>query len=234
MIDLAAYALALALSQEPDTAATPLEKELAAESAEQGSEGTTPTAPTGPVGAPRPKGADDVQSVLKRLPNMKPEERQAALIQLQKQFGAAESNPVLPSADIDLSEYLSLSPQDQALVIARAFFGDVISGDATRVVSRAGYPFFMEARRVDRPEELLTQWGKSLRSRRTDLLKLYSVEILTPADMEKKYGKAPQRLNSWNLRAPNTFVAVGNLSGHATILLLRQAGAAWQVVGFHD
>jgi hypothetical protein len=30
------------------------------------------------------------------------------------------------------------------------------------------------------------------------------------------------------------YFAVGNLSGHATIVMLRQAGAAWQVVGFHD
>jgi hypothetical protein len=52
--------------------------------------------------------------------------------------------------------------------------------------------------------------------------------------MEKKYGKPPARLSSWAWRQPNTFVAVGNLSGHATILLLHQVGAAWQVIGFHD
>ncbi|MGV3621594.1 MAG: hypothetical protein ACO1OB_12290 [Archangium sp.] len=235
MIDLAAYALALALSQEPDTAATPLEKELAAESAQQTDTPTPGTAtPTGPVGAPKPKGADEVTNTVKKLSSMKPEERQAALLSLQKQFGGVDSNPVLPTPDIDLGEYLNLNPQDQALVVARAFFGDVVAGDASRIVSRSGFPFFMESRRVDRPEELLSQWSKSLRSRRTDLLKLYSVEVMAPAELEKKFGKAPARLNTWNLKAPNTFVAVGNLSGHATILLLRQAGAAWQVVGFHD
>ena len=236
MIDLAAYALALALSQEPDTAATPLEKELAAESAAQDGDSPAPaTSPSpGPASAPKPKGADDVLSVMKKLPSMKPEEQQQALIRLQQQFGSAESNLVLPTPDIDLAEYLALSPENQALVVARAFFGDVVSGDAGRVVARSGYPFFMEGRRINTPEELSSAWGKALRSRRTDLLKLYSVEVLTPADMEKKYGKAPARLNGWNLKAPNTFVAVGNLSGHASVLLLRQAGAAWQIVGFHD
>lgn len=235
MIDLAAYALALALSQEPDTAATPLEKELAAESAQQDTDSTPTAAPsTGPVAPPRPRGADDVTSILRKLPGMKPDDRQVAIQQLQRQFGNVESNPVLPTGDIDLAAYLNLLPQEQVLVIARAFFSDVIAGDAAHLVARSGFPFFMEARRVDRPEELLAQWGKSLRSRRTDLLKLYSVEVLTPADMEKKYGKAPARLNGWNLKAPNTYVAIGNLSGHASILLLRQVGATWQVVGFHD
>ncbi|PZR10762.1 MAG: hypothetical protein DI536_18980 [Archangium gephyra] len=234
MIDLAAYALALALSQEPDTAATPLEKELAAESAQQSDTPTTAPSPSGSVGAPKPKGADEVTNTVKKLSSMKPEERQATLIQLQKQFGGVDSNPVLPTLDIDLGEYLQLPVQDQALVVARSYFNDIVAGDAARMLARSGFPFFMESRRVDRPEELLSQWSKSLRSRRTDLLKLYSVEVMTPAEMEKKFGKAPARLSAWNLKAPNTYVAVGNLSGHATILLLRQAGVAWQVVGFHD
>jgi hypothetical protein len=119
-------------------------------------------------------------------------------------------------------------------VVARGFFVDLIAADTPRLIARSGYPFFMEARRIDKPEDLRTQWGKSLRTRRADLLKLYSVEVFTVADMEKKYGKPPARLSSWAWRQPNTFVAVGNLSGHAAILLLHQVGAAWQVIGFHD
>jgi len=171
---------------------------------------------------------------MQKLPAMTPEERALAIAAIQKQFGQVESNPVLPSGEIDLEKYLELTPAQQVEVMARGFFNDLIAGDTNRVVARAGFPFFMEGRRVDRPEDLKTQWGKTLRSRRADLLKLYSVEVLLPADMEKKYGKAPQRLSGWNWRSPNTYLAVGNLSGHATILLLRQAGAAWQVVGFHD
>ena len=101
---------------EPDTAATPLEKELAAESAAQDGDSPAPaTSPSpGPASAPKPKGADDVLSVMKKLPSMKPEEQQAALLRLQQQFGSAESNPVLPTPDIDLAEYLALSPENQA------------------------------------------------------------------------------------------------------------------------
>lgn len=231
-MNVSAYALALALSQDP-APAVPLEQELANESAQQAQDGTAAPAPA-PVGPAKPKGADEVTSTIKKMPAMKPEEQTAALERLRAQFGHTSSNPVLPSEDVDLMTYLSLSPADQALVVARGFFSDVINGDASDLVARSGLPFFMESRRVDRADELLSAWSRSLRSRRTDLLKLYSVEILTPAELEKKYGKAPARLSQWPMKSGTTFFAVGNLSGHATIVLLRQAGAAWQVIGFHD
>jgi hypothetical protein len=129
---------------------------------------------------------------------------------------------------------MDLAPVDQARVVARQFLEDLIAGDSRALVTASGLPFYLEDRRVDRLDELRSEWTRALRSRRADLLTLYSLEILTPADMEKKYGKAPARLAQWNLRAPNTLIAVGNLSGHATVLLLRQVGMTWQVLGFHD
>ena len=230
-MNVAAYALCLALSQEPEV--TPPEP-TATPAAVEG-EPTAPTAaPTAPTGPARPKGADEVARFVAKLPGLKPEERAAALQAIAKQYGQVESSPVLPTGDIDLDKYLGLQPADQVQVVARGFFMDLIAAETGKLVARSGYPFFMEARRVDRPEDLRTQWGKALRSRRADLLKLYSVDVYLPADMEKKYGKPPARLSAWNWRAPNTYVVVGNLSGHATILLLHQAGAAWQVIGFHD
>ena len=99
-----------------------------------------------------------------------------------------------------------------------------VEGEARAAEDRAG----------DRAGERVEKADVALRQGRADALKLYGVEVLLPADMEKKYGKSPQRLSAWNTRAPNTYFAVGNLSGHAAVLMLRQAGAAWQVVGFHD
>lgn len=227
-MNVAAYALCLALTQEPEAAPPPDEAAPAAEA--QGEPAPAPV----PAGPARPKGADDVTRLMSKLPSMKPEERSAALEALMRQYGQAESNPVLPTADIDLDKYLGLPPAEQAQVVARGFFLDLIAADTGKLLARSGYPFFMEARRVDRPDDLRTHFGKALRSRRADLLKLYSVEVFLPAEMEKKYGKPPARLSAWNWRSPNTYVAVGNLSGHAAIVLLHQAGAAWQVVGFHD
>lgn len=228
MIDLCAAALALALSQAPD-------QDDAAEAPPPTAPAAPPKdAPAPPAAAPKSKAADDVQRLLSRLPSMTEDQRAEALEALARQYGAADTSPVLPSADTHLGRYLSLTPAEQGFIAAREFTLDLISGDGARLMSHAGFPFFLEGRRVDRPEELRTEWAKALRSRRTDLLTLYGIEVLTPAEMEKRYGRPPQRLSAWPWRAPNTQVAVVNLSGHAAILLLRQAGAAWQVVGFHD
>lgn len=236
MIDLAAYALGLLLAQEPDA---PAEPAAAAPEAAEGAPAAAPAAeaPASPAVAPvgaKPKGADEVTRLIQKLPTMSEAERVEALETLMKQYGSAETNPVLPGADTDLDAYLGLPPKDQAAVVARGFMTDLIEGDSSRLVARAGLPFFIEGRRIDRADDLKTEWSRTLRSRRTDLLTLYGLEVFAAADMEKKHGKAPQRLSNWSWRAPNTWVAVANVSGHATVLLLRQAGATWQVVGFHD
>jgi len=102
------------------------------------------------------------------------------------------------------------------------------------MLAHCGLPFMLEDRRIDRADELRSEWVKNLRAKRTDLLVLYDVELLTPPEMEKKYGAPPRRLSGWSWRSANTSLAVGNLSGHAMVLLLRPVGAAWQIVGFHD
>lgn len=233
MIDLAAYALGLVLAQEPDAPAAPPPEEAPAAATAEPAPAAGPAAPAA-AAAPKPKGAEEVTKLLQKLPSMSEEEKAKALEAIVKQYGVTETNPVLPGVDTDLDKYLALPPKDQAAVVARGFLTDLIDGDSGRLVARAGLPFFIEGRRIDRADDLKAEWSRTVRSRRTDLLTLYGVEVLAPADMEKKYGKAPQRLSSWNWRAPNTFVAVANVSGHATVLLLRQAGAAWQVIGFHD
>lgn len=232
----AALVVMALLSQDPEPPAEPAPPPAAEQPAAPADQpGEQPVATPAP-GAPPPKskGADDVARLIKKFPDMKPEERAAAIAEIQKQYGTYEYNPVVPPADVDFEKYAGLPLADQVKVIARRVFADLIAGDAPGFVTHAGFPFMLEGRRIDRPEELRNEWAKSLRAKRTDLLSLYDIEVLTPAEMEKKYGKPPQRLSRWDWRAPNTFVAIGNLSGHATVLLMRQVGAAWQVVGFHD
>jgi hypothetical protein len=197
-----------------------------------------PAAPTEPAAvapaAPvRNKAADEVARSLKKI-QLPPEARKQALDDLQIQFGQTDVNPVLPPRGWAVEKFMELTPADQARVVARRWLEDLIAGDGRALVASAGLPFFMEDRRIERVDELRNEWSRALRSRRTDLLTLYSLEVLTPADMEKKYGRAPQRLSRWDTRGPNTFFVVANLSGHATVLLLRQAGITWQVLGFHD
>ena len=60
------------------------------------------------------------------------------------------------------------------------------------------------------------------------------IEILSPAEMEKKYGKPPGRLANLPWHAPKTFLAVANLSGHAGVAVIAASPKGWRVVGYHD
>lgn len=221
-----ALLVAVFLSQDPAAAEVPEVPAAVAPTV-----AATPAAAPGPV---RNKNTDDVTGTLKKLSGVTPEERTKQFEELRKRVGDQSANPVLPPAAFALSPYADLTPTDQAKLTSRSFITDLIDGDAKGLVMHSGLPFMMEDRRIDRPEDLRNEWAKSLRAKRTDLLTLYDIEVLTPTEMEKKNGKSPARLNAWPWHAPNTLIAVCNLSGHAAVLLLRQAGLAWQVIGYHD
>ncbi|GMU59649.1 MAG: hypothetical protein AMXMBFR34_14120 [Myxococcaceae bacterium] len=225
--------LLVALAQDPaGEAPPPAEPPAAAPTTETPpAPGTEPVAPVAPV---RNKAADDVQKAAKKTQELPVDARLQALEELQKQYGGVDINPVLPPRGWAMDKFMELSPPDQARVVARRFLEDLIAGDGRGLASASGLPFFFDDRRIEKLDELRNEWARVLRSRRTDLLTLYSVEILTAADMEKKYGRAPQRLGAWPTRGSNTFLAVANVSGHATVLLLRQSGITWQVLGIHD
>lgn len=104
---------------------------------------------------------------------------------------------------------------------ARFILENLITGDARRAAGELTYPFQLEDKRYNTPEELVAAWVKQLRTKRTDLMNLYDIEVLSMAEMEKKYGKPPARLGLGSLRDPDIYLAVGNLSGHAAILLFR-------------
>jgi hypothetical protein len=104
---------------------------------------------------------------------------------------------------------------------ARYIFGNLLSGDARGAAGDLIFPFQLEDKRYNTPEELVAAWVKQLRQKRTDLVTLYDIEVLSLAEMEKKYGKAPARLGLSNLKDPDIYAAVGNLSGRAAVLLFR-------------
>jgi hypothetical protein len=233
---LSAAVLSLVLAQTPapaDPAPAPAEP-APAQLAPVGDADAGASAGGTPTYAPRAKGADEAAKLLKKWGELKPAERLPMLEQVQKQYGQTGSNPVLPPPDFDFDKYTALTAIDQARITARDFFSDLVTNDTTGLLAHSGFPFMLEDRRFERPEDLRHEWLKSLRSKRTDLLKLYEVEVLTPTDMEKKYGPPPRRLASWNWRGSNTYLAVANLSGHAAIVMLKPVGAAWQVVAYHD
>jgi hypothetical protein len=127
--------------------------------------------------------------------------------------------PTVPPGEYD--QDTDAARRDRAKSAARFILENLLNGDARRVVSELLYPFQLEDKKYGTPEELVAAWVKQLRLKRTDLITLYDIEVLSVPEMEKKYGRSPARLGLGNLKDPDIYVAVGNLSGHAAILLLR-------------
>ncbi len=193
---------------------------------------TTPDPTQSPAALKRP--ADDLSRAAARLKDLSGPELEKAAEDLRKKLSASVANPVLPPRDFSLDEYFLLPEPDQALVVARSFFDALVTGDAGRVVEFAGLPFMLEDKRFDRADELRTEWARHLRSKRTDLVSLYGVEVFTPADLEKKYGPPPARLRGWPWRQSQQYLAVANVSGRSAVVLLRLVGSTWQIVAYHD
>ncbi|RKH49840.1 hypothetical protein D7V93_31295 [Corallococcus llansteffanensis] len=118
---------------------------------------------------------------------------------------------------------------------ARFLFQSLLTGDVRSAAAELTYPFQLEDKRYNTPEELVQTWVKQLRTRRTDLVTLYDIEVLPLAEMEKKYGKPPARLGLDPRALKDTWAAVGNLSGHAAIFLFRGNGdLSWQAFAYTD
>ena len=174
---LTALALALVLSQAEPAAGEPVPegKDLL-------------TSPPGnaqppPVGATREKGnqfdfspprrppnIEEVNRQLERIKKLPPNEMSDALEQLRHNVpgpGApAMTDPSLEPKEEPLAKgWWELSEPEQVKYQARIFFNDVIAGDARGIVLQSGYPFFLEDRRLELPNELHDEWLKNLRSK---------------------------------------------------------------------
>lgn len=206
---------------------------LAATARAQTDEPTAPAEPPAaepqpPPASARPKPREPSEGELRKQ-----------LERLERAAAKAPPGPSDPHAGLPLTmegaDGRLLSEQEMLTLGARSFFAQLLAGDARTLVSYSGFPFFLEDRRLNGPEELLQEWLKHLRSKRTDLVKLYSVEVLLPAEMEKKYGRPPARLLAFPWRSGRTYLAVANLSGRAAVAVLKQVGDGdWRVVGYHD
>ena len=185
-----------------------------------------------PAGVPAARGRlspEELQRQLDRIRKLPPAEQAEGLEELHLRL-STPLDPKAPKAATPMPE------ADQARLVARLFFEDLISGDARGMTLLAGYPFQLEDRRLEMPEELHKEWLRNLRAKRTDLYTLYGVEVFTPAEMEKKYGRPPPRLQALTRVAGKAYIAVGNLSGHPALAVVRSSGPTtpWQVVGFSD
>lgn len=229
-------------------AAPAVEEAPAAPSIQVGPNGQMTVSPDlqlpGAVRAPRSPSVEEINRQLERIKKLPPTEMGEALEDIRRRFPNALNQKAPdpapapdPNATLDrMNEIAKLPEPEQVKLLARMFFAQLVAADARGLVLLSGFPFQLEDRRLESPDETHKEWLKNLRAKRTDLLAIYDVEVMTPAEMEKKYGKPPARLAQLNLKAPKTYVAVGNLSGHAAVAVVKShpTHGVWQVVGYHD
>jgi len=185
-----------------------------------------------------------VQAPPPNLPSVEEAMKQAALAEQKLREAQARPAPAIPAAADHGHSHDRMAaaraqenetPEQTVARIARVAFTKFISGDASYLVRGAGYPFYLDGRRFDEREPLFRELLQQLRARRTDLLSVDAVEVLTPEQMEKKHGKPPARLASLPWRGPNTWIAVGNLSGVPVVAIFQQNPRfGWQLVAFTD
>jgi|CXWL01.1.fsa_nt_gi hypothetical protein len=226
---------ASATGEAPPAAADPANPDAAAAAAT--ATATTTAAPKKAVFKPGTlTSSEDIAKELEKIQAMPTDQQIVKMQELMKRLPDLKGMAPGAFPGQMQASYFALPDADQASVAARYFFNQLIAGNARGALEIAGVPFQLEDRRLNSAEEVFQEWLKSLRAKRSDLLTLYGIEILTPAEMEKKYGKPPARLANLPWRTGKTMIAVANLSGHAAVAVLRQhpAGMGWQVVGYHD
>lgn len=206
----------------------------------------TATAVTPPAPAPAPHPAAAVTP-----PAPAPAPHPAAAVTPPAPAPATTRAPALPPTPSSAGAQLApgregarpteedLSPEGMARAIihqeARFLFQSLLTGDVRNASAELAYPFQLEDKRFNTPEELVQVWVKQLRARRTDLITLYDIEVLPIAEMEKKYGKPPARLGLDPRALKDTWAAVGNLSGHAAIFLFRGSqDLTWRAFAYTD
>jgi hypothetical protein len=126
------------------------------------------------------------------------------------------------------------SVQEEVRDEARYLLSSLLTGDVRGTVPMLVFPFQLEERKFETPESLVVTWVKQLRNKRTDLITLYDVEVLTYAELEKKHGKPPARLGAIIPRGGEVYAAVANLSGRAAVVLYRQTEEGWKAFAYTD
>lgn len=150
---------------------------------------------------------------------------------------AADSKPdVKPMAPRPAEPAKPASEQDQVADLARHFFQSLLAADIHGAVTLSAFPFVLESHTLANARDAGEEWNRQLHSKRTDLLALNGIEVLSPADMEKKYGHPPARLSNLPIHGAHTWCAVANLSGHPAVAIVREEGPerTLKVVGYTD
>lgn len=132
---------------------------------------------------------------------------------------------------------LKLDPAQDKLELmetARHFFSAVALGEARPLAEMSALPFQLDDKKLNTEEEFVNAWQKSVRQKNTSLLTLYGLEVLTAAEMEKKFGKPPARLANFPWKKQATYIVVANISGHAAVAVFQKTWDGFIAIAYHD
>ncbi|NTX13602.1 hypothetical protein HUA76_22600 [Myxococcus sp. CA056] len=187
-----------------------------------------PTAEKAPAPPPAPKPA--TAATPPPAQPMAPPTTAALPPQAQPKADLALPPPVPDEGPVSATEVKMRDIQTSA----RFLFQCLLTGDVRSTANELFYPFQLEEKRFGTPEELVAAWVKQLRLKRTDLVTLFDVEVMTLEAMEKKYGKAPARLGLDLRNMKDIWVAVGNLSGRAGVFVYKPYGDEHRAFAYTD
>ena len=219
-------------AQEAPAAPAPVAAEPAPKAAEPapaaGSAPATQAAPT-PADKPARRTQAPKQDAAPASPAQAPAPAAAPAVQTPSLRTGPVAMPANPG------ELTATEIQEVLSDEARVLLGYLLNGDVRNVAPTLAYPFQLEERQFDTPESLVVTWVKQLRQKRTDLIALYDIEILSYAELEKKYGKPPARLGAIVPRGgADVYAAVANLSGRGAIILYRYTSEGWLAFAYTD
>jgi hypothetical protein len=195
-----------------------------------------PAEPAPKAAEPAP-AAESAPAAQAPAPADKPARRSRAAQPDAQAPAPAVQAPAVPEVAPDASPKALTATEIQEDVRdeARHLLSALLSGDVRGIAPSLSYPFQLEERRFDTPESLVVTWVKQLRQKRTDLVNLYDIEVLSYTDLEKKYGKPPARLGAIVPRGgTDVYAAVANLSGRGAIILYRYTREGWIAFAFTD
>ena len=121
---------------------------------------------------------------------------------------------------------------DDLATVARAFFTKLLKRDPDGASAYCKPPFYFEGKAANNPDDVRRRWAAALNSRPVERFTLYGIDVMTPEEMEAKYGKPPEKLSGWPMRGG--MITVANLSGQAAVVLWKKNGTTWSAVAYHD
>jgi hypothetical protein len=122
----------------------------------------------------------------------------------------------------------------QVQKLGKAFFDALLAGNARAAAELSTVPFVLEDKTLRTLRDLEDEWDKQLRVRRTDLLTVDSVEVMTPVEAEKKFGQPPKRLTQLPWKNAGSFVVVGRLSGRPAVAIFKESAGSFKAIGYTD